>query len=160
MPETKRKKWIYTFDRIDCVLFVVNLGEYDIPLFDNPDKSRLTELFVSFVKLATDATKPPIIDATKLLIFNKSDVFFDKFINRKISLNKSGSFPDAPTSVSLFFAMIPLIVELEYNRTTQSDFDTAIHYFFEKFTEDVPEERMDYIYNHVVSASDDSSMVS
>ena len=95
---SERKKWIEVFDGVACLLFAVDLGEYDISLLESPDENRLTESISVFRAVTKNSL---FIDTTKILILNKADVFYDKFIIRKIPLNISGSFPDAPTSVSL-----------------------------------------------------------
>ena len=63
---------IHAFDAVACVLFAVNIGEYDMSLYEDPNASRLTESISLFRDVANNDL---FIDTTKILIFNKVEVF-------------------------------------------------------------------------------------
>ena len=74
-------------------IFVVALSEYDQNLFEDRNKNRLEEAFEMFTELANSDL---LRNSTILLYLNKSDLFTEKFLVKKIPLNISNKFPTAP----------------------------------------------------------------
>uniref|UniRef100_A0A7S2WF76 Guanine nucleotide-binding protein subunit alpha n=1 Tax=Mucochytrium quahogii TaxID=96639 RepID=A0A7S2WF76_9STRA len=90
----ERRKWIHCFQDVTAVIFVAAISEYDQMLFEARDKNRLQEALELFDNICNSEwfTKTNMV-----LFLNKSDIFKYKYIERKVPLNKSGLFPDAPT---------------------------------------------------------------
>jgi len=84
--KNERKKWIYCFDNVHAIIFVVSTSEYDI-IFEDTKVNRLHEslmLFEETINLKVFA-KTPII-----LFLNKTDLF-EKKIN---TLDLKHCFPE------------------------------------------------------------------
>jgi len=91
----ERRKWIHCFQEVSAVIFVAAISEYDQVLFEARGKNRLEEA----VELFDNICNSEWFTKTNLVLFlNKSDIFRYKYCERKVPINKSGLFPDAPTS--------------------------------------------------------------
>lgn len=89
----ERRKWIHCFNEVTAVIFVAAISEYDQTLFEARDKNRLEET----LELFDEISNSEYFTNTNLVLFlNKSDIFQQKYCERKIPINKSGLFPDAP----------------------------------------------------------------
>lgn len=89
----ERRKWIHCFEGVTAVIFVAAISEYDQVLFEERKKNRLEEALELFDEMANSVW----FSNTNLVLFlNKSDLFRAKLCERKVPLNQSGLFPDAP----------------------------------------------------------------
>uniref|UniRef100_A0A7S3PIY5 Uncharacterized protein n=1 Tax=Aplanochytrium stocchinoi TaxID=215587 RepID=A0A7S3PIY5_9STRA len=89
----ERKKWIHCFAGVTAVLYVAASSEYDQYLFEDRSRNRLVEALGLF----NTVTNSEVFEHTTMILFlNKSDIFRDKLCVRKIPLNISGEFPEAP----------------------------------------------------------------
>ena len=89
----ERRKWIHCFDAVTAIIFVAASSEYDQVLFEDAKTNRLVEavnLFESTVNSKWFTTTPI------LLFLNKKDLFIEKFKIKRVPLNVSGEFPNAP----------------------------------------------------------------
>lgn len=93
----ERKKWIHMFDGVNAVLFVVATSEYDQTLYEDGKTNRMQESIRVFGETCDNKH---FTDSAIVLFLNKIDLFDIKFRQKKIPLNASGLFPDAPTAVS------------------------------------------------------------
>ncbi|GBG34906.1 Guanine nucleotide-binding protein subunit alpha [Hondaea fermentalgiana] len=90
----ERRKWIHCFQQVTAVIFVAAISEYDQMLFEARDKNRLEEALELFDSICNSEW----FERTNLVLFlNKSDIFRYKLCERRIPINKSGLFPDAPS---------------------------------------------------------------
>lgn len=90
----ERRKWIFVFEGVTAVLFVAAISEYDQTLFEEESKNRLEEAFDLFEKMVNSGW----FKRTNMILFlNKSDIFREKLVKKRIPLNKTGLFPTAPT---------------------------------------------------------------
>jgi len=89
----ERRKWIHCFEGVTAVIFVAAISEYDQMLFEARDKNRLQEAIELFDSIANSEW---FVRTNLVLFLNKSDIFRYKLCEKKIPINKSGLFPDAP----------------------------------------------------------------
>lgn len=125
----ERKKWIHCFAGVTAVLFVAASSEYDQNLFEDRSRNRLVEALGLF----NTVTNSDVFDETTMILFlNKADIFKDKLCVRKIPLNISGEFPDAPASF---------------------DYDSGVSWLQNKFLEH-NDNRNKFVYVHITTATD------
>ena len=93
----ERKKWIHMFEGVNAVLFVVATSEYDQTLYEDGKTNRMQESIRVFSETCSNKH---FNDSAIVLFLNKIDLFDMKFRQKKIPINASGLFPDAPTAVS------------------------------------------------------------
>ncbi|XP_022900376.1 guanine nucleotide-binding protein G(o) subunit alpha-like [Onthophagus taurus] len=74
---SQRKKWIYCFDDVRAVLFVVSLSGYDMTLLEDPNVNRLVESLNLFKQIVNN---PFFRDASFVLLLNKFDLFREKIL--------------------------------------------------------------------------------
>ncbi|KAF4521692.1 hypothetical protein B566_EDAN017179 [Ephemera danica] len=74
---SQRRKWIYCFDDVKAVLFVVSLSGYDMSLVEDPSVNRLEESLTLFSQIVNNRF---FRDATFLLFLNKLDLFREKIL--------------------------------------------------------------------------------
>ncbi|KZO92321.1 G-alpha-domain-containing protein [Calocera viscosa TUFC12733] len=72
----ERKKWIYAFEKVKCVIFTVALSEYDQTLLENPDQNRMQESIKLFENIIASRW---FQNASFVIFFNKMDVFEEKY---------------------------------------------------------------------------------
>ncbi|KZT50916.1 G-alpha-domain-containing protein [Calocera cornea HHB12733] len=72
----ERKKWIYAFEKVKCVIFTVALSEYDQTLLENPEQNRMQESMKLFENIIASRW---FQNAVFVLFFNKMDVFEEKY---------------------------------------------------------------------------------
>lgn len=89
----ERRKWIHCFAGVTAVLFIAASSEYDQTLFEQQTKNRLIESLDLF---GTMANSQWFSQTTMILFLNKADLLEEKLCVRKIPLNVTGDFPDAP----------------------------------------------------------------
>lgn len=94
----ERRKWIHAFEDVTALIFVVSLTEYDEVLFEDKAKNRLQESLEVWEELVNTSH---FLNMPILLFLNKLDLFKDKLEIRKIGLNRSGLFPDAPVDATV-----------------------------------------------------------
>lgn len=131
--KAERRKWLKVFDGVPVVLFVTAISEYDQAMWEDLSTNR----FVDSLQVFQDIINNQYFTETNFIMFlNKSDVFRHKLCDKKISLNVSGEFPDAPES---------------------TDFDVGVDWIKQKFNEKFQEEsedRSQTIIFHVTTATD------
>lgn len=72
---SERKKWLRHFDSVDVVVFVANLAEYDLCLFEDATRRRLDES----LSVWSDLCRNPVLSAKPaVLLLNKRDLFLSK----------------------------------------------------------------------------------
>lgn len=89
----ERRKWIHYFEGVTAVIFVAAISEYDQSLHEDRKKNRLEEALDLFGSINNSYY---FEKTTMLLFLNKADIFREKLCGRRIPLNTSGLFPDAP----------------------------------------------------------------
>ena len=89
----ERRKWIHYFEGVTAVIFVAAISEYDQCLAEDRKKNRLEEALDLFGSINNSYY---FENTTVLLFLNKADIFREKLCERKIRLNVSGLFPNAP----------------------------------------------------------------
>mmetsp|Transcript_12770 Transcript_12770/g.14655 ORF Transcript_12770/g.14655 Transcript_12770/m.14655 type:complete len:363 (-) Transcript_12770:1337-2425(-) len=94
----ERRKWIHSFAGVTAVLFIAASSEYDQFLFEEQTKNRLVETLDLFETMANSKW---FSQTTMILFLNKADLLEEKLVNRRIPLNVSGEFPDAPDTFEL-----------------------------------------------------------
>jgi len=114
----ERRKWIHAFDDVTALIYVSSLTEYDEVLFEDKTKNRLLESLEVWEDLVNSEH---FLQVPILLFLNKVDLFEDKYVRRKIPLNVSGLFPDAPSGEPNVQQAIDWISEMFKKRRTKSD---------------------------------------
>jgi tRNA U34 5-carboxymethylaminomethyl modifying GTPase MnmE/TrmE len=90
----ERRKWIHSFEGVTSLIFVASMSDYDQVLFEDASKNRLQDAIELFKEvLEMDWFKTSAV----ILFLNKTDIFEEKYIKKKVPLNQSGLFPDAPS---------------------------------------------------------------
>jgi len=92
----ERKKWIHCFDNVTAVIFVGAISEYDQVLYEDKSQNRLVEA----VDLFDEICNSKWFQETSMILFlNKRDLFYEKFIERKVPMQVTGLdfFGTAPT---------------------------------------------------------------
>ena len=85
-------EWLDSFEGASAVVFVASLASYD----EVDESSGSNKLKQSLDMFHTMINNNLLTDPTLVLILNKVDTFKDKFLEKKIGLNASGEFSDAP----------------------------------------------------------------
>lgn len=90
----ERKKWIYAFDNVTAIVFVVALSEYNQLLYEDGRTNRMQESLLLFPEIANSRRfeNVPII-----LVFNKIDVFMERIQ----SFDLTCAFPQLPDHLKL-----------------------------------------------------------
>mmetsp|Transcript_21756 Transcript_21756/g.32593 ORF Transcript_21756/g.32593 Transcript_21756/m.32593 type:complete len:428 (+) Transcript_21756:104-1387(+) len=130
---SERRKWVDCFDKVDAVIFVAALSEYDQVLAEAKRQNRMIEalnLFESVVKNAHFA------DTSIMLFLNKKDIFADKIMFSNIA--DSDYFNDYAGP--------------------EQDFDHGVLYFIQKFEEHLEEDEFSDSFIHVTNATDTTNM--
>nr|CAI5847220.1 unnamed protein product [Callosobruchus analis] len=74
---SQRRKWIYCFDDVRAVLFVISLSGYDMTLLEDPNVNRLEESLNLFGQIVNN---PFFKEASFVLFLNKFDLFREKIL--------------------------------------------------------------------------------
>ncbi|XP_071444439.1 guanine nucleotide-binding protein G(o) subunit alpha-like [Hetaerina americana] len=74
---SQRRKWIYCFDDVRAVLFVVSLSGYDMTLVEDPSVNRLEESLTLFSQIINNRF---FREASFVLFLNKFDLFREKIL--------------------------------------------------------------------------------
>ncbi|GLV44616.1 G protein alpha i subunit [Carabus blaptoides fortunei] len=74
---SQRRKWIYCFDDVRAVLFVVSLSGYDMTLVEDSNVNRLEESLNLFGQIVNN---PFFREASFVLFLNKFDLFREKIM--------------------------------------------------------------------------------
>lgn len=114
----ERRKWIHAFDDVTALIFVASLTEYDEVLFEDKTKNRLQETLEVWEDLVNSAN---FINVPILLFLNKIDLFEDKYVRRRIPMNVTNLFPDAPAGEPSVPTAIEWYKEQFKKRRTKSD---------------------------------------
>jgi GTPase SAR1 family protein len=97
---SERKKWMFCFEDVTSVLFVVSLIEYDMKLYEDNTTNRLQESLKLFKEISGSKY---FTNSTFILFLNKSDLFKQKIETSPLS----DYFPDYKCVLSsqfLFFS--------------------------------------------------------
>ena len=86
----ERRKWIQCFNDVTALIYMASLTDYDEVLYEDAHKNRLQESLEVFDDLCKTQ------QWQTLLFLNKIDLFDIKFNIKRVPLNVSGLFPDAP----------------------------------------------------------------
>jgi GTPase SAR1 family protein len=103
---------------VTALIYVASLTEYDEVLFEDKSKNRLQESLEVWEDLVNSTF---FLNVPILLFLNKLDLFEDKYVRRKIPLNVTGLFPDAPSGEPDMKVAIDWITEQFRSRRTKSD---------------------------------------
>jgi len=114
----ERRKWIHAFDDVTALIYVASLTEYDEVLFEDKSKNRLQESLEVWEDLVNSLH---FLQVPILLFLNKLDLFEDKYVRRRIPLNVTGLFPDAPSGEPDVKVAIEWFTEQFRKRRTKSD---------------------------------------
>jgi len=98
----ERRKWIHCFAGVTAVLFIAASSEYDQTLFEQQTKNRLLESLDLFDTMANSQW---FSQTTMILFLNKADLLEEKLVHRRIPLNVTGDFPDAPDTFDVPIAV-------------------------------------------------------
>jgi guanine nucleotide-binding protein G(i) subunit alpha len=128
----ERRKWIHCFEDVTAVIFVAAISEYDQVLFEDAKQNRLIEAFTLFEEISNSEW---FKNTAMILFLNKRDIFHYKLTVKKIPLNVSGLFDDAPGG-----------------KKKAADYDTALTWLSDKFTSLAPDNKD--LYTHVTCATD------
>ncbi|XP_046990505.1 guanine nucleotide-binding protein G(o) subunit alpha-like [Schistocerca americana] len=74
---SQRRKWIYCFDNVRAVMFVVSLSGYDMTLLEEPSVNRLDESLTLFSQIVNNCF---FREASFVLFLNKFDLFREKIL--------------------------------------------------------------------------------
>ncbi|KAK7790791.1 hypothetical protein R5R35_012050 [Gryllus longicercus] len=74
---SQRRKWIYCFDDVRAVMFVVSLSGYDMTLVEDPSVNRLEESLTLFGQIVNNRF---FREAAFVLFLNKLDLFREKIL--------------------------------------------------------------------------------
>lgn len=74
---SQRRKWIYCFENVKAVLFVVSLSGYDMTLLEDPRINRLVESLTLFSQIVNNRF---FKDSSFVLFLNKLDLFREKIL--------------------------------------------------------------------------------
>ncbi|RZF37881.1 hypothetical protein LSTR_LSTR009981 [Laodelphax striatellus] len=74
---SQRRKWIYCFDDVRAVLFVVSLSGYDMTLIEDTNVNRLEESLNLFSQIVNNRF---FREASFVLLLNKFDLFREKIL--------------------------------------------------------------------------------
>lgn len=86
---SQRKKWVYCFEDVRAVLFVVSLSGYDMTLLEDPSVNRLEESLNLFEQIVNNRW---FKEASFVIFLNKLDLFRDKIT--RSSRQMRHFFPD------------------------------------------------------------------
>jgi guanine nucleotide-binding protein G(i) subunit alpha len=128
----ERRKWIHCFEDVTAVIFVAAISEYDQVLFEDATQNRLVEAFSLFEEISNSEW---FKNTAMILFLNKRDLFVQKLTAKKIPLNISGLFDDAPGGSK-----------------KAVDYDTALKWLTGKFAALAPDNKD--LYTHVTCATD------
>eukprot|EP00516_Mucochytrium_quahogii_P011109 CAMPEP_0203788148 /NCGR_PEP_ID=MMETSP0100_2-20121128/2666_1 /ASSEMBLY_ACC=CAM_ASM_000210 /TAXON_ID=96639 /ORGANISM=" , Strain NY0313808BC1" /LENGTH=350 /DNA_ID=CAMNT_0050690819 /DNA_START=71 /DNA_END=1120 /DNA_ORIENTATION=+ len=136
---SERKKWIHCFERVTAIIYVAAISEYDQVLQEDKTQNRLVEAVELFDEICNSKW---FQDNSIILFLNKKDVFYEKFVCRRIPLNTSG--------LDFFKKWKPIQWDLE-------DEDVAVSkaqaWIVRRFLERKKQEGMQ-IFHHVTCATD------
>jgi len=122
---SERRKWIFFFENVTAVIFVLALNEYDLKLREDPNMNRMQESLDLFKKVINNEF---LKDTAIILFLNKIDLFRDKIQRSDLR----GCFP---------------------NYTGGPNYDSAIKYIGEQFKSfDMSAKRN--IFTHPTCATD------
>jgi GTPase SAR1 family protein len=130
---SERRKWVDCFDKVDAVIFVAALSEYDQVLAEAKRQNRMIEalnLFESVVKNAHFA------ESSIMLFLNKKDIFSEKIMHSDIAA----------------------IAQFSDYAGPPQDFDHGVLYFIQKFEEHLEEDEFSDSFIHVTNATDTTNM--
>ncbi|EEB16404.1 guanine nucleotide-binding protein G subunit alpha, putative [Pediculus humanus corporis] len=74
---SQRRKWIYCFENVKAVLFVVSLSGYDMTLLEDPSVNRLEESLNLFSQIVNNRF---FKESSFVLFLNKLDLFREKIL--------------------------------------------------------------------------------
>lgn len=86
---SQRRKWVYCFEDVRAVLFVVALSGYDMTLLEDSTVNRLEESLNLFEQIVNNRW---FKEASFVLFLNKLDLFREKIMNSNRHLRLF--FPD------------------------------------------------------------------
>lgn len=86
---SQRRKWVYCFEDVRAVLFVVALSGYDMTLLEDSTVNRLEESLNLFEQIVNNRW---FKEASFVLFLNKLDLFREKIMNTNRHLRNF--FPD------------------------------------------------------------------
>lgn len=86
---SQRRKWVYCFEDVRAVLFVVALSGYDMTLLEDPTVNRLEESLNLFEQIVNNRW---FKEASFVLFLNKLDLFREKIMSSNRHLKNF--FPD------------------------------------------------------------------
>jgi signal recognition particle receptor subunit beta len=128
---SERRKWIDCFDRVDGVIFVAALSEYDQTLAESKRTNRMTEALDLFRSVCNNRA---FANTTIMLFLNKKDVFAEKIIYTDISAQKPFSDYTGPPR----------------------EFSSGLLYFIQKFKDCSIDNDFNDSFIHVTCATDTS----
>lgn len=130
---SEHRKWLYCFDEVDAVIFVVALSEYDQTLTESQDTNRMVEAIDLFHSVCNNRA---FIDTSILLFLNKKDIFAEKIMYSDIAAQQP-------------FA--------DYTGERQN-FDQGVMYFIHKFKRCLVDGEFSDNFIHVTCATDTNTM--
>lgn len=102
---SQRRKWIYCFENVKAVLFVVALSGYDMTLIEDPQVNRLEESLSLFSQIVNNRY---FKTSSFVLFLNKLDLFREKILYSGRHLRHY--FPDYKGKKnSIFFILLEIL---------------------------------------------------
>eukprot|EP00485_Elphidium_margaritaceum_P001572 CAMPEP_0202688084 /NCGR_PEP_ID=MMETSP1385-20130828/3624_1 /ASSEMBLY_ACC=CAM_ASM_000861 /TAXON_ID=933848 /ORGANISM="Elphidium margaritaceum" /LENGTH=401 /DNA_ID=CAMNT_0049342969 /DNA_START=42 /DNA_END=1247 /DNA_ORIENTATION=- len=130
---SQRRKWIHCFEYVVAVIFISSLSCYDEVLDENNNINSMTDQLELFEEIVNN---PLLLQTSMILFLNKSDLFRQKFCEKRVPLQECERFAEFPENV------------WDYKQAT--DFITAE---FERC-----DKRMKRIFIHVTMATDKNNI--
>jgi len=112
----ERRKWMYVFGDEPVIVFVASLSDYNEVRYEE-DSCGLSESLYLFQQVFETPMLKDVLEV--VLVLNKVDIFKEKLCNKRIPLNISGQFPDAPRTF---------------------DYDTGVNWILQRYLKLVPNE--------------------
>jgi len=128
-----RRKWIECFEKVDAVIFVAALSEYDQSLAEAKHTNRMTEAIELFRSVCNNRA---FAGVNILLFLNKKDLFQEKIMHSDIAAQKAFSDYAGPPQ----------------------DFDAGVDYFIQKFKDCLIDDEFNDSFIHVTCATDTNNM--
>ena len=123
------RKWCFCFEGVTTVGFVADISDYD----NHEEAAGLEETLHQFEKVCNSKA---FDQSAMLLLLNKADIFREKLTDRRIPLNVTGKFPDAPNGF---------------------DFEECTAWLRDEFLNRV-ENKLHIVFVHVTTGPDPSNM--
>eukprot|EP00549_Striatella_unipunctata_P011439 CAMPEP_0118687920 /NCGR_PEP_ID=MMETSP0800-20121206/8643_1 /TAXON_ID=210618 ORGANISM="Striatella unipunctata, Strain CCMP2910" /NCGR_SAMPLE_ID=MMETSP0800 /ASSEMBLY_ACC=CAM_ASM_000638 /LENGTH=411 /DNA_ID=CAMNT_0006585143 /DNA_START=166 /DNA_END=1401 /DNA_ORIENTATION=+ len=129
----ERRNWVDCFDKVDAVIFVAALSEYDQSLAEAKRANRMVEALDLFRSVCNNRA---FADTSIMLFLNKKDIFAEKILESDIAAQRPFADYSGPPK----------------------NFDQGVLYFIQKFKECLIDDEFNDAFIHVTCATDTNNM--